>query len=59
MPIRDRKLYIIKHNEFTDRENKKYEEMSSLNSNKTEAIDKFTDWSQNSQNASKNGNNAP
>ena len=44
MPVRDRKFYILKHNEVVDAEKEEYE--SSKNGSKTEAIDKFTDIDQ-------------
>jgi len=46
MPIRDRKFYILKHNEATDAEMKEYENMQKGGSTKTESIDAYTDIDQ-------------
>jgi hypothetical protein len=46
MPIRDRKFYILKHNEAAEAERKEYEERKNGGSTKTEAIDAFTDIDQ-------------
>lgn len=43
MPIRDRKYYIIKHNEYVERENAKYNEGGSIQG---EALDAYTDMEQ-------------
>ena len=42
MPTRDRKFYILKHNEAADAERQEYENMQKGNSTRTEAIDAFT-----------------
>ena len=46
MPTRDRKFYILKHNEAADAERQEYENMQKGNSTRTEAIDAFTDIDQ-------------
>lgn len=46
MPTRDRKFYILKHNEAVENENKEYEEMQNGKSTRTEAIDRYTDIDQ-------------
>lgn len=46
MPIRDRKFYILKHNEAADAERREYEDMQKGSSTKTEAIDAYTDIDQ-------------
>ena len=46
MPTRDRKFYIIKHNEAADAERREYEERQKGGSTRTEAIDAFTDIDQ-------------
>ena len=46
MPIRDRKFYILKHNESADAERREYEDMQKGSSTKTEAIDAYTDIDQ-------------
>lgn len=54
MPVRDRKFYILKHNEATDAEREEYENRQKGGSTKTEAIDAFTDIDQqNLKNAAK------
>ena len=45
MPVRDRKFYILKHNEAAEAERQEYEN-AQKGSNKTEAIDRFTDYDQ-------------
>lgn len=53
MPVRDRKFYILKHNEAMDAERQEYENMQKGGSTKTEAIDAYTDIDQqNIKNAS-------
>lgn len=53
MPVRDRKYYILKHNEAADEEKREYEERQKGATTKTEAIDAFTDIDQqNLKNAS-------
>ena len=44
MPVRDRKFYILKHNEYTERENAKYERRS--NTINGEALNSYTDMEQ-------------
>ena len=46
MPTRDRKFYILKHNEAADAERREYEERQKGGSTRTEAIDAFTDIDQ-------------
>ena len=46
MPIRDRKFYILRHNEAVEAERKEYEEKQNGGSTRTEAIDAFTDIDQ-------------
>ena len=46
MPTRDRKYYILKHNEAADAERREYEERQNGSSTRTEAIDAFTDIDQ-------------
>jgi len=46
MPVRDRKYYILKHNEATDAERQEYENARNGGSTRTEAIDAFTDIDQ-------------
>lgn len=46
MPTRDRKFYILKHNEATDAERQEYENLQKGGSTKTEAIDAYTDIDQ-------------
>lgn len=46
MPIRDRKFYILKHNEAAETERLEYENMQKGGSTKTEAIDAYTDIDQ-------------
>ena len=46
MPVRDRKFYILKHNEDADAERREYEERQKGGTTKTEAIDAFTDIDQ-------------
>lgn len=46
MPTRDRKFYILKHNEAADAERQEYENMQKGGSTKTEAIDAYTDIDQ-------------
>lgn len=54
MPIRDRKFYILKHNEAMDAERQEYENMQKGGTTKTEAIDAYTDIDQqNLKNAAK------
>ena len=54
MPVRDRKFYILKHNEDVKNERREYEERQKGGSTKTEAIDAFTDIDQqNLKNAAK------
>ena len=54
MPTRDRKYYILKHNEAADAERQEYENMQKGGSSKTEAIDRYTDIDQqNLKNAAK------
>ena len=54
MPTRDRKFYILKHNEAAEEERQAYEDAKKGGSTRTEAIDKFTDIDQqNLKNASK------
>lgn len=54
MPVRDRKFYILKHNEAADEERHEYENMQKGGSTKTEAIDAYTDIDQqNLKNASR------
>ena len=54
MPVRDRKFYILKHNEDIENERREYEERQKGGSTKTEAIDAFTDIDQqNLKNAAK------
>ena len=54
MPVRDRKFYILKHNQDAEEERKEYEERQKGGSTKTEAIDAFTDIDQsNLKNAAK------
>lgn len=54
MPTRDRRFYILKHNEAIDKENKEYESMKNGNMAKTEAIDKYTDIDQQNEINAKN-----
>jgi len=51
MPVRDRKFYILKHNEYTERENAKYHTNNSING---EAINAYTDIEQQKIENSKN-----
>jgi hypothetical protein len=54
MPTRDRKYYILKHNEAMDAEKQEYENMKKGGAIKTEAIDAYTDIDQqNIRNAAK------
>jgi hypothetical protein len=54
MPVRDRKFYILKHNEAAEAERQEYENAQKGSSTRTEAIDAFTDIDQqNLRNASK------
>jgi len=54
MPTRDRKFYILKHNEAAEAERREIEEKKNGGTAKTEAIDAFTDIDQqNLKNASK------
>ena len=54
MPTRDRKYYILKHNEAAIAEQQEYENMQKGTSSKTEAIDRYTDIDQaNLKNATK------
>jgi hypothetical protein len=54
MPIRDRKFYILQHNEAENAARKEYEERQKGGSTKTEAIDAYTDIDQqNLKNATK------
>lgn len=54
MPTRDRKFYILKHNEAAEEERREIEEKKNGGTAKTEAIDAFTDIDQqNLKNASK------
>ena len=46
MPTRDRKFYILKHNEAAESERKEYEDMQKGGTAKTEAIDAYTDIDQ-------------
>jgi hypothetical protein len=46
MPVRDRKFYILKHNEAVDAEKEEYENRQKGGVAKTEAIDAFTDVDQ-------------
>ena len=46
MPTRDRKFYILKHNEAAEAERKEYEDMQKGGTAKTEAIDAYTDIDQ-------------
>jgi hypothetical protein len=46
MPTRDRKFYILKHNEAMDAERQEYENMKNGGTTKTEAIDAYTDIDQ-------------
>jgi hypothetical protein len=46
MPTRDRKFYILKHNEAAEEERREYEEKKNGGTAKTEAIDAFTDIDQ-------------
>ena len=46
MPTRDRKFYILKHNEAAEEERREYEEKKNGGTTKTEAIDAFTDIDQ-------------
>ena len=46
MPTRDRKFYILKHNEAAEAERREYENMQKGGSTKTEAIDAYTDIDQ-------------
>ena len=43
MPIRDRKFYIIRHNEYVEKENAKYENGNSIDG---WSIDAYTDMDQ-------------
>ena len=54
MPVRDRKFYILKHNEAAQEEKEEYESRQKGGPTKTEAIDAFTDIDQsNLKNATK------
>ena len=54
MPTRDRKFYILKHNEAAEAERREIEERKKGGATSTEAIDAFTDIDQqNLKNASK------
>ena len=54
MPVRDRKFFILKHNEAAQEEKEEYESRQKGGSTKTEAIDAFTDIDQqNLKNAAK------
>lgn len=55
MPIRDRKYYIMRHNESVEAENEEYRaRQNGGNSSKTNAIDRYTDVDQsNLKNASR------
>lgn len=54
MPVRDRKFYILKHNEVETEAREEYENRQKGGSTKTEAIDAFTDIDQsNLKNATK------
>ena len=54
MPVRDRKFFILKHNEAAQEEREEYESRQKGGSTKTEAIDAFTDIDQsNLKNATK------
>ena len=54
MPVRDRKFYILKHNEAETEAREEYESRQKGGSTKTEAIDAFTDIDQsNLKNATK------
>ena len=54
MPVRDRKFYILKHNEVETEAREEYENRQKGGSTKTEAIDAFTDIDQsNLKNAAK------
>ena len=54
MPTRDRKFYILKHNEAAEEERREKEKKKNGGTAKTEAIDAFTDIDQqNLKNASK------
>ena len=46
MPTRDRKFYIIRHNEAANAEREEYENMQKGGTTKTEAIDAYTDIDQ-------------
>ena len=46
MPVRDRKFFILKHNEAAQEEREEYESRQKGGSTKTEAIDAFTDIDQ-------------
>ncbi len=46
MPTRDRKFYILKHNEAVEEERREYENMQKGGSTRTEAIDAYTDIDQ-------------
>jgi len=53
MPTRDRRFYILKHNQVTEEEEQEYENAKNGGSSKTESIDAFTDIDQqNLKNAS-------
>ena len=54
MPVRDRKFFILEHNEAAQEEREEYESRQKGGSTKTEAIDAFTDIDQsNLKNATK------
>ena len=54
MPTRDRKFYILRHNEAANAEREEYENAQKGGTTKTEAIDAYTDIDQqNLKNATK------
>ena len=46
MPIRDRKYYIMRHNQTVEEENLEYQRRSGKGESKTEAIEKYTNLEQ-------------
>jgi len=55
MPTRDRRFYILRHNQAIEDENREYEAAKNGGSTKTEAIDRYTDIDQqNLKNATRN-----
>lgn len=54
MPTKDRKFYILKHNEYTEREKERYDGNNNSSNISGEMINAFTDVDQQaSQNAKK------